>query len=155
MSQKEQQEKKVSGEAPPANAGNSVAIQEMNQRFAWLEKAGEIIGFWGIIAAFILYVTGLVKPYIPISDMIHSWGLSVDEFVAKTNSFTGWSWAPRMFYSDYLSMAGLAFLSSVVIFAYAGLIPLLLKHKDKKYLGLVLAQLFIFILAASGILEVE
>ena len=69
-----------------------------------------------------------------------------------THSPSGWSWLNMVDKGDYLNFIPIAFLAALTIFCYLTLIPAYIKKKDTIYLGLVIAEVVVLTVAASGLL---
>lgn len=134
------------------SSGNESVFSEMNRIFATIEQTGVRIGVTVTVIGFVLYTTGAVAPFLPINDLVKQWGGRVGDFLRITGLPTGWGWLGMLGYSDMLTLGGLILLSSVAIAAYVGLLVLLLRRRNHTYVVLVLLQLCVFALAASGIL---
>jgi len=57
-------------------------------------------------------------------------------------------------YGDYLNYIGLALLGTLTIAGYLILLPAYLKKKDMAYTAIVIIEVLVLSLAASGILKV-
>lgn len=134
------------------SSGNESVFSEMNRIFATIEQTGVRIGVTVTVIGFVLYTTGAVAPFLPINDLVKHWGGRVGDFLQITGLPTGWGWLGMLGHSDMLTLGGLILLSSVAIAAYFGLLVLLLRRRNHTYVVLVLLQLCVFALAASGIL---
>ena len=64
----------------------------------------------------------------------------------------GWSWATHLGQSDFLTFAPIAFLASVTVICYLTILPIFFKRKDFIYATLVIAEVMVLVLAASGVL---
>jgi hypothetical protein len=135
---------------PSAGEKKAPASREMGRVFAAVEELGVRIGVVLAVAGFVLYATGWLSPLLPIDELIRSWGLPADDFLRRTGLPGGWGWAGLLGHSDMLALAGLVLLSSVAGAAYLGLLPRLLRARDRTYALLVVLQLGVFLLAASG-----
>jgi len=115
-------------------------------------------GTWGGLLAlsvlFLLYVAGLITPFVPSSQVIASWGMSVHDYNAHLNLPAGWGWLGMLMYGDFLNFLGIAFLALLTIVGYLVLIPYYLKNKDLTYAAIAGLEIMILTLAASGVLRV-
>jgi len=114
---------------------------------------------WGGIAilavTFVLYLSGMVGSFIPPSQMPQYWGMSAHELLAATGAPSGWGWLTMINRGDYMSLIGIALLAALTIFGYLTLLlPAYLKKKDIHYTAIVVAEILVLTLAASGILKV-
>lgn len=110
----------------------------------------------GILAVtFALYMSGVITGYVPKTEIAQYWGLSVHDYLAATGAPTGWAWLSMLSYGDYLSLIGIAFLALLTIVGYLFLLmPAYLRKKDMPYFTIVILEITVLCLAASGILKV-
>jgi hypothetical protein len=126
--------------------------RELRELYArWLDRATKL-GFAVSLAAFLLYVSGLVPAFVPPADLPRYWGLSVDRFIAATGAPRGWGWLGLLRYSDVLNLAAVALLALVTPACYARLLPQLFAQRDWLQLALACAQVLVLLVAASGVL---
>lgn len=120
--------------------------------YADLLDLGMKIGLAGMVAFFVLYVSGLVAPHIPLADLPQYWSLPVHEYLEKSGAPTGWGWAKLLGKGDFLNILPVAFLSTITIVCYARILPMLRAKGDNIYATIVVAEIVVLALAASGIL---
>lgn len=135
--------------APVSTPGASI---EQKRYGAVLDIAMKI-GFVILVITFILYLVGIPKPYVPVEDVSANWGLKVDEYLQVKSIEKGWTWAKHLGQSDYLTFAPIAFLSSVTVICYLTIVPIFIKRKDYVFVLLVILEVLVLVLAASGVLK--
>lgn len=117
-----------------------------------------LYGSWaGIILLFLanlVYFTGLVKPYIPLSMLPQYWGMKASQFVEVARMPHGWGWVRMLGYGDFLNYIGIVLLAGLTIIGYLVLLPAYLAKKDWPYVFIVLVEVVVLLLAASGVLAV-
>lgn len=115
-------------------------------------------GTWGGILIlsilFLLYVSGLITPFVPSFQVPAYWGMNVHDYNARLNLPAGWGWVGMLMYGDYLNFIGIAFLGLLTVVGYLVLIPYYLKSKDLTYATIAGLEVIILLLATSGILRV-
>jgi hypothetical protein len=116
----------------------------------WL-SAGTHLGLLALVAAFLLYVSGVLDPLVPFDRLPSVWSLPVDRYVALTGWPTGWGWLGSLARADALSVGGVALLSAVTIACYARILPELLRRGERVQAALAVAQILVLLAAASGI----
>jgi hypothetical protein len=113
-------------------------------------------GCWLAIAilfiTFFIYSFGVRDPLIPIEKLSHYWSMSVHDYIQESGAPTGWGWAAKLGYGDYLNFVGIALLAGLTVVAYLTLIPAYLKQKDKAFVVIAILECLVLIVAASGIL---
>lgn len=117
----------------------------------WLD-IGTRVSFVILVAAFALYVSGVLPAYVPLASLPNAWGLPVDEYLAAVNAPNGWRWVRLVIHGDYLNVAAVAMLTAVTIVCHLPLIAAYRARRDNVYLAIVVAQVVVLVAAASGIL---
>jgi len=110
------------------------------------------IGIFLMIITYVIYLAGVLDPYIPLNKIPHLWRLSVDEFLHEANAPHGWGWALLLGKGDYLNFLGIALLGAMTIVGFLTLIPAYVRKKDWAFVGIVVLEVLALMLAASGIL---
>lgn len=113
------------------------------------------VGLLALVITFVLYLIGVPQPHIPVGDVAANWGLKVsgdDGYLKVTGIEKGWSWARHLGQSDFLTFAPITFLASVTVICYLSILPIFLKRKDYIYAALASAEVFVLVLAASGVI---
>ncbi|MDP2167444.1 MAG: hypothetical protein Q8J64_03835 [Thermodesulfovibrionales bacterium] len=122
-------------------------------KYAGMLDKGMKIGFVLVVVSFILYITGIMAPYLPINDLPKYWGMPVHDYLKATNIHMGWAWLGMLQKGDFINFIGIAFLAGVTIPCYIAIMPIFLKKKDKVYFTLALLEVTVLALAASGLLK--
>lgn len=110
----------------------------------------------GILAVtFLLYMSGIMGSYIPPAEISQYWGMSVHDYLLATGAPHGWGWLGMLGNSDYLNLIGIALLALLTVVGYITLLlPAYLRKKDIPYATIVILEITVLTLAASGILKV-
>ncbi|MFH1563882.1 MAG: hypothetical protein ABIF11_10785 [Nitrospirota bacterium] len=116
------------------------------------------IGMWtGLLiltVSFAIYISGILPSFIPIEKLPEYWGMKVKEYVHILNAPTGWGWITMVGKGDYLNFIGIAILAGLTIPCYLSILPFLIRKKDIPYIIIVILEIIVLSLAASGILTV-
>lgn len=120
--------------------------------YAKILEKGMFIGLVSVIITYLIYILGLVKPYIPLKEVPTLWTKNVHAYLAAANIEPGWAWVPLVGYSDFLNFVPIAILAGVTILCFLSIVPILWKQNDKVYAVLALLEVVILSFAASGIL---
>jgi hypothetical protein len=118
---------------------------------SWLDW-GSRVGLAVLAAVFLAYGVGLVEPHVPHRRLPEVWNLSVSGFIAATGMPTGWGWLALAYRGDVANLIGIAMLTGCSLLALLALLPLYARRGDRPYLVMVLAQIAVLVLAASGVL---
>ncbi len=141
----------MEGKAEATQTATPGASPEQKRYGAVLDVAMKV-GLLVLLITFVLYLIGAPKPHVPVGDVSANWSLKVDKYLEVTQIEKGWSWAKNLGKSDFLTFAPIAFLASVTVICYLTILPIFIKRKDFIYTGLVLAEVLVLVLAASGVL---
>ncbi|MHB1325600.1 MAG: hypothetical protein ACYDGS_01065 [Thermoleophilia bacterium] len=141
----------MEGKAEVTQISTPGASPEQKRYGAILDVAMKV-GLLVLVATFILYLVGVPKPHVPVGDVSANWSLKVDKYLEATQIEKGWSWAKHLGQSDFLTFAPIAFLASVTVICYLTILPIFFKRKDFIYATLVIAEVMVLVLAASGVL---
>lgn len=130
---------------------NDTSAQSAEQlRYArWLE-AGSRLGLLLLVVSFIGYASGLLAADVPLQRLPELWSLPVGQYLAETQTPTGWGWLARLGRGEGAGLAGIAVLASCSLPCLLGLLPLYLRRGDRAYVALCLAEVAVIVLAASG-----
>jgi hypothetical protein len=123
-------------------------IQETYAR--WLDFATRA-GFVVSLCAFLLYVSGILPPYVPLQQLTQLWGLPVARFLEVTGAPAGWGWLALIARADYLNLAAVALFGLVTLACYLRIIPLLLRSGERLQAAIAIAQVVVLAAAASGL----
>lgn len=112
-------------------------------------------GCWGglalMLVTYVLYVTGIMDPYVSMDNVIKYWGLPVGQYLADNNVPTGWGWATLLSNGDFLNFLGIALLGGLTIVAYIPVTLTYFKKKDFVFAIIALLEVLVLCFAASGI----
>lgn len=149
--------------ANQASVAGQTAEADADQLFyANILAKGMYLGLGILLVTFALYMTGVMQPGIPIEELPRLWTLSAHEYLETVNHeflhrpevVDGWGWVSLLGMGDYVNFIGIALLSAVTIVCYAGVLPSLLRKKDTIYATIVILEIIVLTLAASGIVSV-
>jgi hypothetical protein len=132
------------------NSQNEATPEQL--QYAKILEIGMYLGLLILFITFMLYVFGIVKPYIPMNELPRYWTMNVHDYLHTADIHPGWNWIGMLEYGDFLNFVGIALLAVVTIICYLAIIPILLRRKDTVYAVLALLEALVLILAASGIL---
>jgi hypothetical protein len=96
---------------------------------------------------------GLLPSFVPPQDISKYWTMKSADFIHTFNAPTGWGWLSYIGKGDYLNFIGIALLAAVSIFCYIAILPGLIRKKDTPLVVIVILEVLVLVLAASGILK--
>jgi hypothetical protein len=128
--------------------------------YASVLEIGMYIGLAILFITFALYASGILAPAVPLGKISSYWDQGVDKYLEAANHDywhmehppTGWAWVSMLGKGDFLNFVGIAILSGITIICYLAIVPALLRKKDRAYLSMVILEVLVLALAASGIL---
>ena len=129
-----------------------VKVAEEQVLYSKLLNRGMLIGLAGLAITFIIYATGILDPLIPREEVSKYWVMPVHEYLSQSGMEAGWAWLGDINYSDMLNFIPIAFLSLLTIVCYASILPALIRKKDTAFIIIVIAEIVVLSVAASGIL---
>lgn len=132
---------------------SKIKATEEQRVYATLLDYGMKAGLLTLVVTFIIYLTGVMPPHIPVEELQKYWGHPVKEYLHETGIHPGWWWTTQLGKSDFLNFVGIAFLAGVTIVCYARIIPIFLAKKDRIYSVIAIVEVLVLTLAASGILR--
>lgn len=120
--------------------------------YAELLDLGMKAGLVGMIVCFLLYVSGIVPPHVPLDEMPRYWSMPVQEYLEATKVPTGWGWLKLAGKGDYLNFLPVAFLATITIACYLRILPMLNAKGERIFSAIVVAEVAVLLLAVSGYL---
>ncbi len=141
-------------------SGTSPGITEEQRIYANVLSAGMYSGLAILLLTFLVYITGLVEPAVPIHDLPEYWSLPVGEYLEAINHdylhrdqhLTGWWWLSALGKGDYLNFVGIAILAGITILCFAVILPTLIRNGDRVYAAIAILEIGVLLAAASGLL---
>jgi hypothetical protein len=149
----------------PDQASNAVRSGEADADqllYAGILAKGMYLGLGILLVTFVLYVTGVMQPGIPIEELPRLWTLSVEEYLEAVNHeflhrpevVVGWGWVALLGMGDFVNFIGIALLAAVTIVCYMGILPSLFRKRDWIYATIATLEIIVLTLAASGLVAV-
>ncbi len=116
--------------------------------------------FWGawiaiaiMAVTYVIYLAGILVPHVPLSKIPEYWSQPVDTYVHEAHIPIGWGWVSLLGKGDFLNFIGLTILATMTILCFlVVLLPAYLKKKDWLFAAIVVLEVAVLVLAASGIL---
>jgi len=133
---------------------NKIKPTEEKLACAKLLNIGTMVAFVLLVIFFAIYVTGTVKPHIPLAELPKYWGLSLPDYLEQTNYRAGWSWLNMLGKGDFLNFIAISLLPAITILCYIRIIPIFIRKHDTIYVVIAALEVVILVLAASGILVI-
>jgi hypothetical protein len=113
-------------------------------------------GSWAAIAILVItfgiYVSGVFESYIPINEVSKYWSMPVSQYVHEASIPTGWGWTSLLDTGDFLNFIGIALLAGMTIICFIVILPYYIKQKDVAFIVLIILEVLVLSLGASGLL---
>jgi len=126
------------------------SLEDVQMEFAavveWLVGIGLVL----LAGLFVLYVTGIVPPAMPLSEVPAHWDLSAAEFRNVSGTEAGWAWIGRITSGEYLSLAGLVAFPTATTIGLCILAGLFARRKAVIWAVMAAVQAAILVFAATG-----
>jgi hypothetical protein len=109
------------------------------------------IGLAVMLITYILYVSGIISPHVPLADMPQYWSRPAAQYLRNANVPTGWGWVNLLKEGDFLNFVGIVLLAGLSIVCYLRVIPSMFRKKDMVMAYIAVAEVVVLVFAASGI----
>jgi hypothetical protein len=129
------------------------AAPEQIRYAEWLRWSGWF-GLALLIAAFVVYVTGVLAPHVPVGELPLVWKMSSSELAAHAGGHADWEWVGLLQKGDMLNLLGIAVLSGCSVLPLLAVAGTYLRRGDRLFAALCLLQVAVLVLAASGVIAV-
>lgn len=140
----------MSKERSAPKESNAAALNRVYaQTMAWVARVSLAV----LVLGFVLYLSGAIPAVVPPAKVAAALHEDAHAYAVHHGISTGWGWLAQLGRADMLSLGGLVLLILAIVSANVALVPLLLARRDFLYLALVLAQLAVFAVAASGLIQ--
>jgi len=106
-----------------------------------------------MVATYLLYVSGIITPHVPLKEIPLLWSQPVHTYLEIGNVPHGWGWVALIGKGDFLNFVGIVVLAAMTLVCYIPLIPSLLKRGEKGMALMALAEIIVLALAASGLVN--
>jgi hypothetical protein len=133
--------------------GEPPELPEDQAAYARVLGPGVILSLVALAVTFVFYLAGTGSPQLGPHEIRQYWSMPADEFRNQAGVETGWAWLDRLPASDVLPNLGICLLAAISAVAYLRLVPIYLRQKRGLLVGIVLAELGLMALAASGIVS--
>jgi hypothetical protein len=117
----------------------------------WLHVGTRVVFLLSLVAM-LVYLSGLVAPFIPPQRLPEVWMLAAGEFHQREGTPGGWHWLAFAGYSDYLNLAGICLFALLSLVCYARVLPAFLRRGERVQVALAAAQIVVLLAAASGLI---
>jgi hypothetical protein len=121
-------------------------------RYANLLFYGCWIGILLMFLTYLVYLTGILEPYVPVEQLTVYWSMPVGHYVQDARIPVGWGWIGLLDRGDFLNFLGIVLLAGMTVICFFTLIPVYIKQRDWAFAIIAVMEVLVLCLAASGIL---
>lgn len=132
---------------------SDIAVDAEQIRYAGILQKGTAVGFTFVIITFVLYVFGIIKPYVPLEDFPIYCRQDAQTYIADHGIGTGWNWVHLLLYGDFINYIGIVILTGITLICYVSIVPVLLKKREWIFAAIVITEVALLITASSGLLN--
>lgn len=126
---------------------------EVQETYARWLATGTRVGFVALVATFAVYLSGILPPSIPLSELPEYWAMPYEEYIAATGAPTGWKWALRLGEGDLLNLLGVAILGTLTLSCYVRVLAIFVRARERTFVVLAVLEIVLLAAAAVGIFE--
>lgn len=112
-----------------------------------------LFGFATLILFFFIYISGIMTPHVPLSQVSQLWTQSSHNYMQAAGIHSGWAWVGHLGYGDMIVYIPIALLAGVTIVCYIGVIPKFLKSQEYILVVIAVLEVLVLLAAASGLLK--
>lgn len=109
------------------------------------------LGLAIMFATYLLYISGLVTPHVPLAELPQYWSRPVSHYLENAGAPRGWGWLSLLGSGDFLNFLGIVLLAGLSIVCYIRIIPTLYRKGDRIMGHIAAAEVIVLLLAASGL----
>jgi hypothetical protein len=122
----------------------------VQERYArWLDACTRV-AFAVSLLSFVAYASGLLPAFVALEALPELWGEPVERYLERTGAPSGWAWLALLGYSDYVSLACIGLVGLVTLACYLGIVPLLLRLRERLQLAFAVVQIAVLLVAIAG-----
>lgn len=118
-----------------------------------IDRAAKL-GFWLLLGAFAVYVSGLLSPLVPLTDLPQYWSRPARQYLQATGIPTGWAWPALLHHGDFLNFLPIALLAGVTICGYLCVVVRFFRNREMILGIIIILQIIVLALAISGVFKV-
>lgn len=125
---------------------------EEQMLYANILSWGTLVGIITLVTTFFLYVFNVLSPVIPIERLPELWKLKAHDYLHEGHLPKGWGWVSYAGHGDFINFIGIVMLAGLSVVSYLAILPIMIRKKDTAFAIMIVAEVLILLLAASGIL---
>jgi hypothetical protein len=135
-------------------ARTSTQSSETQLLYARILDWGARVGFILLFVTFVVYISGILNPYVPLEELPQYWRQSVHYYLRMARIKPGWAWLGQLHHGDFLNFLPIAILAGVTTVGYLSVVVRFFKRREIILGVIAILEVIILLLAASGILKV-
>lgn len=136
--------------APGEKHGVSVAAEQ--RRYSTYLLYGAWLGMGIMLLTYALYLSGAVKPYVPLEDVTEYWSQSSQQYLSRGEVPAKWGWIKLVGYGDFINFVGIALMGLLTVGGLLMLLVAYVRRRDWPFIAIVFVQLLVLAASISGVL---
>jgi hypothetical protein len=137
-----------------AQTSESPCDQPLEQLlYARMLSWGRHAGLAVLLLSFVVYVTGLLEPLVPLDRLPELWSHPVGTYLQAAGLRGGWDWTTLLQHGDMLGLLGIAILAGCSVLALLAVMPLFHRNAERALMFVCGIEVGLILLAASGLLS--
>ena len=116
----------------------------------WLDALTHIAFAFSAVAL-LLYLSGVLAPFVAPATLVELWRLPVDQYLARAGAPSGWGWLSLVGRGDYLNLLGICLFALISLVCCARVIPAYLRHGERLHAALAILQVLVLLAAAANL----
>lgn len=109
------------------------------------------LGIAIMLITYAIYLLGILPPHVPMNRISEYWSHNIHHYVEGAGIPLGWGWMKLLNKGDFINFIGIAFLALMTIVGFITLIPAYIKQKDWPFVVIVISEVVVLLIAASGV----
>jgi len=126
---------------------SDVTRTQFAQTMQWIASVGFVL----LIAAFLVYILGLLPVRVELDEIARNWHKSSEELIESVDGTTGWQWVKTIGYGDTLSFATILLLAAATPICLLVLAAAYVREGNRIYAAIAAVQIVVLLFAASGL----
>jgi hypothetical protein len=137
---------------PPPETSDAVAVEQL--RYARVLDVVSKLGFAALVASFVAFAMGWLEAHVTVEQLPELWRLPLADYLARTDTPTGWGWLAHLHKGEFAGLAGIAMLAGCSLVCLVAVIPVYARRREWAYAVICALEIAVLLLAASGVLAV-
>jgi hypothetical protein len=131
---------------------HGVVVSPEQKRYSTYLHYGAWLGIGVMLLSYMVYLFGIVDPYVPMERLTEYWAMSSEQYLARAGVPSQWGWVVLVGHGDFLNFAGIALMGLLTVGGLLMLLPAYMRKRDWPFVLIVLLQILVLGASISGVL---